>query len=194
MEINRGLIDRPNGWDAKPSLGGHIVGVTLVIFLWTIFGLAFLAFLLGDPEELSPLGNQIGRILVIIMVGGAWGFFGMHARSLAIVRKMTDEMAYKPFEGMRPDEVIAMLEEHLTRKGLPYERLSLIGRMPREFVPGSMRYLKEIFEMEAVGTRIVLQPYSYGDDTKKIAAFTPVFLGPLADDNWSVVQGLMNDL
>jgi hypothetical protein len=171
-----------------------MVGIALVLTLWTIFGLAALAFLLGDPEEISSLGNLIGRVFVFAMLGGAWAFFGMHARSLLIVKGMTQDMAYKPFEGMRPDEVIALLEEHLTKKGLPYQRLSLTGGLPREFVPGSMRYLKEIFEMEAVGTRIVLQPFSYGDDEKGIAAFTPVFLGPLADDNWTVVEGLMNDL
>jgi hypothetical protein len=169
-------------------------GVALVLFLWTIFGLAAMVFLMGDPEEISSYGNLIGRISVLAMLVGAWAFFGMHARSLVIVKGMVRDMAYKPFEGMRPDEVIALLEEHLSKKGLPYQRLSLTGGMPREFVPGSMRYLKEIFEMEAVGTRIVLQPYSYGDDVKGIAAFTPVFLGPIADDNWSVVQGLMNDL
>jgi len=194
MEVNRGLIDRPNGWDAKPSLKGHMYGIAFVLFLWTIFGMAFLAFLMSDPEEVSELGRSIGRALVLALLGGLWLFFGMHARSLVMVRRMTRDMAYKPFEGMRPDEVIALLEEHLSKKGLPYQRLSLTGKMPREFVPGSMRYLKEVFEMEAVGTRIVLQPYSYGDDDKKIPAFTPVFLGPVADDNWTVVEGLMNDL
>ena len=194
MQVNRGLIDRPNGWDAKPSLSGHMMGITLVLSLWTIFGLAFLAFLVGDPDELSPWGNLLGRGFVFVMLGGAWAFFGMHARSLLIVRRMTREMAYKPFVGMRPDEVIAILEEHLSKKGLPYQRLSLTGGMPKEFVPGSMRYLKEIFEMEAVGTRIVIQPFSHGEEEKRIPAFTPVFLGPIADDNWTVVNGLMNDL
>ena len=194
MQVNRGLIDRPNGWDAKPSLSGHMIGITLVLFLWTIFGLAFLAFLLGDPEELSDLGVLLGRGFVFVMLGGAWAFFGMHARSLLIVRRMTRDMAYKPFEGTRPDEVIAMLEENLSKKGLPYQRLSLTDGMPKEYVPGSMRYLKEIFEMEAVGTRIVIQPFSHGDDEKKIAAFTPVFLGPIADYNWTVVEKLMKSL
>ncbi|NIP35597.1 MAG: hypothetical protein GWN18_11615 [Thermoplasmata archaeon] len=87
-----------------------------------------------------------------------------------------------------------MLEEHLSKKGLPYRRLSLTDEMPKEYVPGSMRYLKEIFEMEAMGTRIVLQPFSHGDDEKGILAFTPVFLGPIRDDNWSLVEGLMNEL
>jgi hypothetical protein len=118
----------------------------------------------------------------------------MHARSLVMVRRMTRDMAYKPFKGMRPDEVIAMLEEHLTKEGLPYQRLSLLDRMPREYVPGSMRYLKEIFEMEAVGTRFVIQPFSHGDDERKLPSYTPVFLGPVADDNWTVVERLMKAL
>lgn len=194
MEVNRGLIDRPNGWDAKPSTSGHMFGVGLVLFLWTVFGLAFLAFLMGDPEEISERGILLGRVFLLVLLVGLWLFFGMHARSLVIVRRLTRDMAYKPFEGMRPGEVVAMLEEHLTKKGLPYRRLSLTGEMPREFVPGSMRYLKDIFEMEAVGVRIVVQPYSHGDDAKGVAAFTPVFLGPVADDNWTVVEGLMKDL
>jgi hypothetical protein len=194
MEVNLGLIDRPNGWDAKPGLRGHLFGIALVLILWTAFGLAFLAFLWSGPEELSPWANNLGKAFLFVVLGFSWVFFGMHARSLLIVRRMTRDMAYKPFEGMRPDEVIALLEEHLTKKGLPYRRLSLSEEMPREYVPGSMRYLKEIFEMEVVGTRIVLQPYSYGDDEKGIAAFTPVFLGPVADDNWTVVEKLMNDL
>jgi hypothetical protein len=193
-EVNRALIDRPNGWDAKPSLGGHMFGIALVMTLWTVFGLAFLVFLRGEPEELSGSGILAGRVIVLALLAFAWVFFGMHARSLVMVRNLTRDMAYKPFEGMRPDEVIAQLEEHLSGKGLPYRRLSLSGEMPREFVPGSMRYLKEIFEMEAVGTRFVLQPFSHGDDEKGIAAFTPVFLGPVGDDNWSLVDGLMNEL
>lgn len=194
MQVNRGLIDRPNGWDAEPSTRGHMFGVGLVLFLWSIFGLAFLAFLAGDPEELSAFGILVGQVVIGVFLAALWLFFGMHARSLAIVRGLTRDMAYKPFEGMRPDEVVAMLEEHLSRRGLPYRRLSQTGGMPREYVPGSMRYLKDIFDMEAVGTRFVIQPYSYGDDSKGVAAFTPVFLGPVADDNWTVVQGLMNDL
>ena len=194
MEVDRSLIDRPNGWDAKPSLGGHMVGITLVLVLWSAFGLAFLAFLWSEPEEISDRANAAGRVMIFCLLGFAWAFFGMHARSLVMVRKLTRQMAYKPFEGMQPGEVIAMMEEHLTKKGLPYRRLSLTDELPREYVLGSMRYLKEIFEMEAVGTRIVLQPFSHGDDEKGIAAFTPVFLGPVADDNWSLVEGLMNDL
>jgi hypothetical protein len=194
MEVNRALIDRPNGWDAKPGLGGHMVGIVMILTLWSVFGLAFWAFLLGEPEEISDSGNMAGRVVVLALLGFAWAFFGMHARSLVIVRRLTRDMAYKPFEGMRPDEVIAMLEEHLSGKGLPYRRLSLTGEMPREFVPGSMRYLREILEMEAVGTRFVLQPFSHGDDEKGIAAFTPVFLGPVGDDNWSLVEGLMREL
>ncbi len=194
MEIDRSLIDRPNGWDAKPSLGGHMVGITLVLVLWSVFGLAFLAFLWSEPEELSAWGNTVGRMMLYALLGFAWAFFGMHARSLVLVRGLTRDMAYKPFEGMRPDEVIAILEEHLTKKGLPYRRLSLTGELPKEYVPGSMRYLKEIFEMEVQDTRFVLQPFSHGDDDKGIAAFTPVFLGPVRDDNWSLVEGLMNEL
>lgn len=194
MDVNRGLIDRPNGWNAKPSLGGHLFGIALVLLLWSVFGLAFLAFLWSEPEEISDWGNTVGRALLFVLLGFAWAFFGMHARSLVMVRRMTRDMAYKPFEGMQPGEVIALLEEHLTKKGLPYRRLSLTGELPAEYVPGSMRYLKEVFEMEAVGTRMVLQPFSHGDDEKGIAAFTPVFLGPVADDNWTVVEGLMKDL
>jgi hypothetical protein len=41
---------------------------------------------------------------------------------------------------------------------------------------------------------VVLQPFSHGDDEKGIAAFTPVFLGPVGDENWSLVQRLMNEL
>lgn len=194
MQIDRGLIDRPNGWDAKPSTSGHMVGITLVLILWTVFGLAFLAFLRGEPEEISERGNAVGQIAVVVMLGWAWGFFGMHARSLVMLRGMTREMAYKPFKDMQPGEVIAMLEEHLSKKGLPYKRLSLEGGMPREYVPGSMRYFKDIFEMEAVGTRIIIQPFSHGDDEKGLPAYTPVFLGPIADDNWSIVEKLMNEL
>ncbi|NIS12686.1 MAG: hypothetical protein GWN97_12420, partial [Thermoplasmata archaeon] len=91
--------DRPNGWDAKPSLGGHMVGIVLVLVLWSVFGLAFLAFLYGDPEEISAWGNAVGRMTLYALLGFAWAFFGMHARSLVMVRRMTREMAYKPFEG-----------------------------------------------------------------------------------------------
>lgn len=194
MQVNRGLIDRPNGWDVKPSISGHLVGIVLVLTLWSIFSMAFLAFLSSDPPEISAWGNAVGRVTMFVLLAGAWAFFGMHGRSLLMLRRMTRDMAYKPFEEMRPDEVIALLEEHLSREGLPYERLSLSGRLPREYVPGSMHYFKEIFEMEAVGTRIVIQPFSHGDDERKLAAYTPVFLGPLADDNWTVVDGLMRAL
>ncbi len=195
MEINRDLIeDRPNGWNAKPAISGHLLGVVLVITLWSVFGLAFLAFLLSDPEEVSQRGQTFGLVLLLVVLGFSWGFFGMHARSLLMLRSMTREMAHKRFEGMRPDEVIALVEEQLARQGLPYQRLDRTGGMPREYVPYSMRYLREIFEMEAVGTRIVIQPYSHGDDSRGVPAYTPVFLGPLADDNRTVVGKLMRNL
>jgi hypothetical protein len=194
MQIDRGLIDRPNDWNAKSPLGGHTAGLALVLSLWSIFAVAFLVFLRGDPVEISSDGRMIGQVLLVVLLGGAWSFFGMHARSLFIVRKMTRDMAHKHFKEMRPDEVIAILEEHLTKSGLPYERLSLVGKMPKEYVPGSMRYLKEIFEMEAVGTRIIIQPFSHADDSRGVPEYTPVWLGPIADDNWSVVHKLMSSL
>ena len=194
MEMENPQADRPNGWDAKPALGGHLAGIVLVMTLWSVFGLAFLALLLSEPGEISPRGNTVGRVVVLALLAFAWGFFGMHARSLLLVRRMTRDMGYKPFENMRPGEVIAMLEEHLSTRGLPYRRLSQTGGMPREYVPGSMRYLEEILDMEAVGARIVVQPFSHADEARGLAAFTPVFLGPLRDDNRSVVQGLMEAL
>jgi len=195
MEINRDLIeDRPNGWNAKPAISGHLFGVLLVIVLWSVFGLAFLAFLLTDPPEISRRGNTVGTVVLLLVLTFAWAFFGMHARSLLMLRSMTREMAHKRFEEMRPDEVIAEVEEQLAKLGLPYRRLDRTGGMPREYVPYSMRYFREIFEMEAVGTRIVIQPFSYADDSRGVPEYTPVFLGPLADDNRTVVEKLMRNL
>ena len=194
MYVDRGLIDRPNGWNAKPTLPYHLYGIVLVLTLWSVLGLAVVAFLMGDPEEISSRGETFGLGLIAVIVGGAWVFFLMHARSLLIVRRMTREMAHKHFENQRPDEVIAAVEEHLSKEGLEYERLSLSNGLPKEYVPGSMHYVKEIFQLGARGPRILIQPFYHGDDTRGILSYTPVYLGPLDDERWPQVEELMKAL
>ena len=137
MEIKRGLIDRPNGWDAKPTTPYHMLGLAMVLTLWSVLGLAVVAFVRGDPEELSSRGHTFVLALITLIVALAWVFFLMHLRSLLLVRRITRGMAHKRFEDMQPGEVIATIEEHLARERIEYERLSLVGALPKEYVPGS---------------------------------------------------------
>jgi hypothetical protein len=194
MEIKRGLIDRPNKWDAKPTTPYHMLGLALVLILWSVLGLAVVSFLRGDPDELSSRGQTFGLVLITLIVGFAWIFFLMHLRSLLLVRRLTRGMAHKRFEDMQPGEVIATIEEHLSKEGIRYERLSLVDALPKEYVPGSMHYIKDIFELDGSRAAFLVQPFYHGDDARGLPSNTPVYLGPLTDENWEMVEGLMRAL
>ena len=57
-----------------------------------------------------------------------------------------------------------------------------------------MHYIREIFQLGASGTAFLVQPFYHGDDARGLPSNTPVYLGPVTDDNWEMVDGLMKAL